>query len=310
METGTVIISGSLLPSNTNVPTNARSRINTLADVESIELPAIGEIFYCIENKTLYVITGLKSKEISGITLPDSVVATYKEVCQGGDGSSITVDSSLSDESTNPVQNRVITAEITSVRASIDQTNIELTNAKNTIDTVSSKVDSANSTISTKQDKLVSGTNIKTINGQSLLGSGDVTVSGDGVVIDTIVSSSSKNPVTSSGIYQALSNKVDKVQGKQLSTNDFTSTYKYKLDTLETTIFTAVDQRLGEFSAGNVVLTQDEYDALPKYDATKTYVIIENDSLLAIYIGAFLIAYRGSGESGDSQFPYSLPIIF
>lgn len=212
METGTVIISGSLLPSNTNVPTNARSRINTLADVESIELPAIGEIFYCIENKTLYVITGLKSKEISGITLPDSVVDTYKEVCQGGDGSSITVDSSLSDESTNPVQNRVITAEITSVRTSIDQTNIELTNAKNTIDAVSSKVDSANSTISTKQDKLVSGTNIKTINGQSVLGEGDITISGgtsESIVLDDIVTETSNNAVTSAGIFSAIVNKVD-----------------------------------------------------------------------------------------------------
>ena len=34
--------------------------------------------------------------------------------------------------------------------------------------------------LATKQDKLVSGTNIKTINGQSLLGSGDITISGGG----------------------------------------------------------------------------------------------------------------------------------
>ena len=34
--------------------------------------------------------------------------------------------------------------------------------------------------ISGKQDKLVSGTNIKTINGQSILGSGDITISGGG----------------------------------------------------------------------------------------------------------------------------------
>lgn len=39
-----------------------------------------------------------------------------------------------------------------------------------------------------KQDKLVSGTNIKTINGQSLLGSGDITIQGVllGDVIETI----------------------------------------------------------------------------------------------------------------------------
>ena len=36
-----------------------------------------------------------------------------------------------------------------------------------------------------KQDKLVSGTNLKTINGQSLLGSGDIAVTGDGTVVST-----------------------------------------------------------------------------------------------------------------------------
>lgn len=34
--------------------------------------------------------------------------------------------------------------------------------------------------VSNKQDKLVSGTNIKTINGNSLLGSGDIVISGGG----------------------------------------------------------------------------------------------------------------------------------
>ena len=37
-----------------------------------------------------------------------------------------------------------------------------------------------NTATSTKQDTLVSGTNIKTVNGQSLLGSGDITISGSG----------------------------------------------------------------------------------------------------------------------------------
>lgn len=37
-----------------------------------------------------------------------------------------------------------------------------------------------NEIIDDKQDNLVSGTNIKTINGNSLLGSGDITISGGG----------------------------------------------------------------------------------------------------------------------------------
>ena len=41
-----------------------------------------------------------------------------------------------------------------------------------------SLVDALNEAISNKQDRLVSGTNIKTINGESILGTGDITISG------------------------------------------------------------------------------------------------------------------------------------
>lgn len=51
------------------------------------------------------------------------------------------VDSALSSSSTNPVQNKVV-----------------------------------NTAINKKQDKLTSGTNIKTLNGKSILGSGDITI--------------------------------------------------------------------------------------------------------------------------------------
>lgn len=43
-------------------------------------------------------------------------------------------------------------------------------------ETLYANLDSVNN----KQDKLISGTNIKTINGQSILGSGDITISGGG----------------------------------------------------------------------------------------------------------------------------------
>lgn len=62
-------------------------------------------------------------------------------------GGSGTVDSALNGTSTNPVQNKV-------VKSALDK----------------------------KQDTLVSGTNIKTVNGQSLLGSGNIAVEGGGTV--------------------------------------------------------------------------------------------------------------------------------
>lgn len=48
--------------------------------------------------------------------------------------------------------------------------------------------------------------------------------------VDTAINSTSTNPVQNKVIYTALSNKVDKVSGKGLSTNDFTTAYKNKVD--------------------------------------------------------------------------------
>ena len=58
--------------------------------------------------------------------------------------------------------------------------------------------------------------------------------------VDTALSSTSTNAVQNKVINTALGNKVDKVSGKGLSTNDFTATYKTALDNLNTTIANAV----------------------------------------------------------------------
>lgn len=59
-----------------------------------------------------------------------------------------------------------------------------------------------------KQDKLVSGTSIKTINGQSLLGSGNLEIQqGDSVVVDNALSETSENPIQNKAVTSALNNK-------------------------------------------------------------------------------------------------------
>lgn len=50
-------------------------------------------------------------------------------------------------------------------------------------------------TDSSKQDRLTSGTNIKTINNQSLLGSGNIEISAPSITIDASMSDTSTNPV-------------------------------------------------------------------------------------------------------------------
>ena len=49
--------------------------------------------------------------------------------------------------------------------------------------------------LSSKQDRLVSGTNIKTINNQSLLGAGNINITGGNTETDTSMSDTSTNPV-------------------------------------------------------------------------------------------------------------------
>lgn len=51
-----------------------------------------------------------------------------------------------------------------------------------TSDNVEGALSEAGNKIKNKQDKLVSGTNIKTINGESLLGNGDIEITGGGSI--------------------------------------------------------------------------------------------------------------------------------
>lgn len=71
------------------------------------------------------------------------------------------------------------------------------------------------SQLNAKQDILVSGNNIKTINGQSILGSGNITIEGGGsgstIVVDDDLSDTSTNPVQNKVINAALNKKQNNV---------------------------------------------------------------------------------------------------
>lgn len=146
-------------------------------------------------------------------------------------GSSITVDSALSTTSENPVQNKVITKALqTKANASDIPTKVSqlendskfatqtavatglatkadkdsLTSLEGSVSTLETTVRNQDKSIIAnaqaiqgKQDKLVSGTNIKTINNQSILGSGNISIEGGGstIVVDDALSDTSENPV-------------------------------------------------------------------------------------------------------------------
>ena len=64
--------------------------------------------------------------------------------------------------------------------------------------------------------------------------------------VDSTLSSNSANPIANSTVYNALADKVDKVTGKGLSTNDYTNAEKTKLENLSNYDDTALTSALAD----------------------------------------------------------------
>ena len=109
------------------------------------------------------------------------------------------VDSSLSDSSINPVQNKV-------VKASLD----------NKVDKVTGKGLSSNDYTTAEKTKLAG-----------------IETNANKTIVDSSLSDSSINPVQNKVVKASLDNKVDKVTGKDLSSNDYTNVEKTKLANIE-----------------------------------------------------------------------------
>ena len=140
-------------------------------------------------------------------------------------GSSITVDSELSTTSENPVQNKVITTKVNSLETSLGSKanasdiptrvsqleNDSTYQTKANLDTALegyATTESVTTEVGKKQDKLVSGTNIKTINSQSLLGEGNISIeAGTSITVDSALSTTSENPVQNKVVTAELNNK-------------------------------------------------------------------------------------------------------
>ena len=98
-------------------------------------------------------------------------------------------------------------------------------------------------------------------------------------IVDAALSNNSENPVQNKVINSALTNKVDKVDGKGLSTEDFTSVLKDKLDHIESgankTIVDAALNTSSENPVQNKVVTgqfsliQTEVDKIKEYGVPK-----------------------------------------
>ena len=69
---------GALRPGTLNTTLDQRSRVNTRAEINAIELPYLGLIVYCVETDRYYRVTALKSKQIGALTVPDAAVDAFE----------------------------------------------------------------------------------------------------------------------------------------------------------------------------------------------------------------------------------------
>ena len=125
----------------------------------------------------------------------------YKEKLDGIDAGAnkIVIDGGLSGQSNNPVQNAAI---YTALQDKVDKETGKGLSKNDFTDADKTKLDG----IATGATK---------------------------VTVDSSIAQNGANPVTGGAIHTALAGKVDKVSGKQLSTEDFTTDYKEKMDGVE-----------------------------------------------------------------------------
>lgn len=110
-------------------------------------------------------------------------------------GTEVKIDEAISSTSTNPVQNKVISAAL-----------------DKKVDAVTGKVLSSNDYTNDEKTKLAG-----------------IAEGANKTIVDAALSGTSTNPVQNKAVNEALSNKVSKEEGKGLSTNDFTTEEKTKL---------------------------------------------------------------------------------
>lgn len=144
-------------------------------------------------------------KSVNNIT-PDSNGNVTVNVGSGGGtgGTNITVDTTLSSTSTNPVQNKVLYAALNN---KLD---------KNGTATYAARDSSGNIISSTYAKKTELSSYVKSINNVKPDSAGNVNIStgggetGTNITVDTTLDSTSSNAIANKAVYAALNNKLDK----------------------------------------------------------------------------------------------------
>lgn len=154
-------------------------------------------------------------KSVNNIT-PDSNGNVTVNVGSGGGtgGTNITVDTTLSSTSTNPVQNKAIYAALNN---KLD---------KNGTATYAARDSSGNIISSTYARKTELSGYVKSINNVKPDSAGNVNIStggggtGTNITVDSTLSSTSTNPIANKAVYAAVNNKLDKTGIAAYATRD------------------------------------------------------------------------------------------
>lgn len=75
----------SFKPQRTNLPLDSRVVLETMNDIENVDLPFVGMIFYVKETDKVYVVQTLKAKKVGMTSLENAVIDSYKEIGSGAD---------------------------------------------------------------------------------------------------------------------------------------------------------------------------------------------------------------------------------
>ena len=158
-------------------------------------------------------------KSVNNIT-PDSNGNVTVNVGTGGGGTggtNITVDSTLSSTSTNPVQNKVLYAALNN---KLD---------KNGTATYAARDSSGNIISSTYAKKTDLNSYVKSINNMKPDSAGNVNISSSGggsnITVDSTLSSTSNNAIANTAVYEALSGKLDKTGTAAAATKSTQDSY-------------------------------------------------------------------------------------
>lgn len=184
---------------------NEKVKANLNKKVDKVEGKGLSTNDYTNEEKSKlknlknYELPIASSTNLGGVKVGTGLTIDASTGILSATAIEVPIDSDMSSTSTNPVQNKIITAAL-----------------EKKVDKIAGKGLSTNDYTNEEKTKLAG-----------------IETGANKTIVDTTLSSDSINPVQNKIVTSEFNKKVDKVDGKDLSTNDYTTADKNKLSGIE-----------------------------------------------------------------------------